>query len=112
LELLDYSLQNDAGIVTCRATVSLNGDEQHITGEGNGPINAFVQALEREGLKDFSLTDYRSHAVRGGSGSDAAAYIQIKPSNGNPALWGVGLDSSIEKAGLVALVSAYNLQYT
>ncbi|MDA8992105.1 hypothetical protein N9F61_01540, partial [Akkermansiaceae bacterium] len=51
---------------------------------------------------------YRSHAVRGGSSSDAAAYVQLRHDDGR-ILWGVGVDPSIEMAGLKALVSAWNL---
>lgn len=109
LSLLNYSLSTEGPTVRCTADVVIDGVEKNISGEGNGPINAFVHALEQASLKDFSLTDYRSHAVRRGSGAEAAAYIQLKPDSGDAALWGSGLDSSIEKAGLSALVSAYNL---
>ncbi|MDP7654931.1 MAG: alpha-isopropylmalate synthase regulatory domain-containing protein, partial [Roseibacillus sp.] len=80
----------------------------HIVGRGNGPINAFVHALEENDHKDFVLTDYRSHALRDGSSSDAAAYVQLKHDDGR-LVWGAGIDPSIEMAGLKALVSAWNL---
>jgi 2-isopropylmalate synthase len=86
----------------------LNGVKKSIVGLGNGPINAFVHSLEQEGMKDFALTDYRSHALRDGSGADAAAYVQLKSSDGR-LVWGAGVDPSIEMAGLKALVSAWNL---
>ncbi len=75
-----------------------------VSGEGNGPINAFVHALENAKLKDFKVTDYRSHAVRGGSDASAAAYVQVQADEGE-ILWGSGVDSSIEMAGLQALVT-------
>jgi 2-isopropylmalate synthase len=111
LHVIDYELDHhtsDLGSVRCRADVLLNGGEKHIVGLGNGPINAFVYALEQEGLKDFVLTDYRSHALHGGSSSDAAAYVQLKHDDGR-LVWGAGVDPSIEMAGLKALVSAWNL---
>ena len=37
--------------VTCFAKIILNGKTQEINGSGNGPINAFVHALEEAGLK-------------------------------------------------------------
>lgn len=112
LKLLDYKLDHDAGgrgELACIAEISLNGNLQTIQGTGNGPINAFVDALAQAGLKYFTLTDYRSHAVRGGSDSDSAAYIQLQCENSNNLIWGAGVDPSIEMAGLRALVSAYNL---
>lgn len=111
LQLLDYDLDHHAGgrgEVGCTARVRIDGEERELTGIGNGPINAFVQALEKVGRKDFTLTDYRSHAVRGGSGADAAAYVQLRKGDGTT-LWGTGVNPSIEMAGVHALVSAWNL---
>ncbi|MGB0145234.1 MAG: 2-isopropylmalate synthase [Akkermansiaceae bacterium] len=111
MALVDYELdyhQAGRGEVACKAVILLEGNKVEVEGLGNGPINAFVHALEKSGLKDFILTDYRSHAVRGGSSSDAAAYVQLRHDNG-AILWGVGCDPSIEMAGVKALVCAWNL---
>ena len=110
LQLIEYHLeQSSPAQVVCHARIILDGVEKEISGEGNGPINSFVHALETAGLKDFILTDYRSHAIRGGSDSDSAAYIQLRSSDSKITLWGCGVDPSIEMAGLKSLVSAYNL---
>ena len=112
LDLLDYELDHHAGKkgeVACHADISMAGEVQKISGLGNGPINAFVHALEQAGLKTFTLTDYRSHAVRGGSDADSAAYIQLQNTDDQNLVWGCGVDPSIEMAGLKALVSAANL---
>jgi len=111
MQLIDYELDHHAagrGEVLCKAEIMVGGEKKSVEGVGNGPINGFVSALKKEGLKDFVLTDYRSHAVRGGSSSDAAAYVQLRHDDGT-ILWGVGVDPSIEMAGLKALVSAWNL---
>ena len=111
MNLVDYVLDYHAagrGEVACKAQVEVGGKSRTLEGIGNGPINAYVQALEVGGLKDFTLTDYRSHAVRGGSSSDAAAYVQLRHDDGR-ILWGVGVDPSIEMAGVKALVCAWNL---
>jgi 2-isopropylmalate synthase len=111
LAVADYELIHhtiERGQVQCKAGIMLDGEEKNVEGLGNGPINAFVHALESIGLKDFKLTDYRSHAVRGGSDANAAAYVQLQSDDGR-ILWGAGVDPSIEMAGLKALVSAWNL---
>ncbi|MDP0490317.1 MAG: 2-isopropylmalate synthase [Verrucomicrobiota bacterium JB023] len=111
LELLDYELDHhvgERGEVGCTAKVRRKGDELTLKGVGNGPINAFVQAMSSQGWKDFVLTDYRSHSIKGGSGADAAAYVQLRKDDGS-IIWGAGVDTSIELAGVKALVCAWNL---
>lgn len=111
LSVKEYELVHhvsEKGRVDCTATIALDGTLKTIAGRGNGPINAFVHALENAGLKDFHVTDYRSHAVHGGSDASAAAYVQISTQKGR-AVWGCGIDSSIEMAGVRALVTAWNL---
>lgn len=116
LQIVDYELDHHRGgrgELACDAEIIIHGEQRKITGIGNGPINAFVSALDSAGLKDFSLTDYRSHAVQKGSRSDAAAYIQLRnDASPDVTIWGAGLDPSIEMAGLKSLVSAYNLLHT
>ena len=114
LQLIDYELDHSAGErgdVSCSATIMIHGEEKKIEGLGNGPINSFTQALENVGLKNFHLTDYRSHAVTGGSDSDSAAYIQLQCEKTPNLIWGCGINTSIEMAGLYALVSAWNELY-
>jgi 2-isopropylmalate synthase len=105
-ELIHHSVEK--GRVDCTAAIVIDGEEKRISGNGNGPINAFVHALENAGLKDLKVTDYRSHAVRGGSDATAASYVQVQHDDGR-ILWGCGIDPSIEMAGLKALVTAWNL---
>ena len=111
LSVKDYELVHhttERGQVACNATIELHGEERKIHGLGNGPINAFVHAMQGAGMKDFKVTDYRSHAVRGGSDASAAAYVQVQHDDGR-ILWGCGIDPSIEMAGLKALVTGWNL---
>lgn len=111
ISLAEYELfHNDvsSGQVRCEAKITINGTDYEVTGMGNGPINAFVNALETIEQKDFKLKDYRSHAVMGGSDADSAAYILLHSDDGKEA-WGCGVDPSIEIAGVRALVSACNL---
>ncbi len=93
----------------CQATFQI-GDKTHTgKGSGNGPINSLVHCMDALGFKDFKVTDYRSHALRGGSDADSAAYVQI--TCGDQLIWGCGLDSSIEQAAVKALICAWNLAH-
>jgi 2-isopropylmalate synthase len=113
MNLIEFELDNTAvkGEMICHVTLEVNGETVRGSGKGNGPINAFVHFLEEAGHKDFKVSDYRSHALRGGSDADSAAYVQIQNLSEGALVWGCGVDSSIEMAGLKALVSAWNLQH-
>ncbi|PWJ25547.1 2-isopropylmalate synthase [Branchiibius hedensis] len=87
------------------ATVTDRGEEKVITGEGNGPLAAFIDALHSVGV-DVRILDYNEHALTSGGDSAAAAYLECAV--GDRVLWGVGMSSSIVKASLTAILSAVN----
>ena len=104
IEREDFSPTNEVAI---EAQIKFKGETVKLSGRGNGPISAFVDALESKGHKDFNLLDYRQHSIGGGSKTNAAAYIQIRHDNGT-IFYGCGIDANIEVAGLRALISALN----
>ncbi len=111
LMLVDYDVRADAASkhqFNLVGHVKWNGAEQEIHGAGNGPINAFVQAMASQGWKNFRVLDYRSHAIGVGSATDSAAYVLIERESDQQKFWGCGIDTNIEQAGLLALVSAFN----
>ena len=107
LELKTVATSTAQGKVTLNAEVNNAGQNYEIEGTGNGPISAFVNALDKKGWKGFTLKDYRQHSIGSGSKTEAAAYVEIDNVTGE-SFFGCGIDPSIEKAGLNALVSAYN----
>ena len=93
--------------VRVEAEIRVEEVTMSVSGAGNGPISAFVDALQQKGWKDFTLLDYRQHSIGGGSKTEAAAYIQLEHEDG-ALFFGCGIDPNIELAGLHALVSAFN----
>ena len=87
--------------------VYVDGELQTLTGEGNGPIAAFVDALnELPQDYDVRVLDYAEHALSAGGDAIAAAYVECLV--GDQVLWGVGLDANIVTASLKAVISAVN----
>ncbi len=95
------------GVIRCRAVVQQNGTPLEITGEGNGPLAAFVHALTAQTGRPFEITHYSEHALDSGTDAQAIAYIQIKTGDGKRT-FGAGVDTSIELAGIRAILSALN----
>jgi 2-isopropylmalate synthase len=85
--------------------VYVNGEVQTLTGEGNGPIAAFVAAINGVGF-DVRVLDYAEHALSSGGDATAAAYVECAV--GEQILWGVGFDANIVTASLKAVISAVN----
>jgi 2-isopropylmalate synthase len=93
------------------ARILVDGVEASINGTGNGPISAFVTALNGALGTDIDVTDYAEHAMGAGKGATAVAYVETRTANGN-VVWGVGTNEDIVTASLLAVVSAVLRQRT
>ncbi len=84
-----------------------SANEITIEGCGNGPIDAFFNALKEIGVRGYEFVDYSEHAISSGSDSKAVAYILLK----NPAgknVYGVGIHTNIFKASIKGVLCAIN----
>ena len=93
--------------VTCVAALTIDGVAHELTGQGNGPIDAFTRALAATALPRFEVLSYAEHSLGQGSEARAVSYIQIKTDRGQT-LFGAGIDTNIELASIKAIVSALN----
>ena len=84
----------------------VDGEPSTVVSAGNGPIDAFVNALTQQLEVDLRFLDYAEHALSSGGDASAAAYVECAV-NGR-VLWGVGVDANIVTASLKAVVSAVN----
>jgi len=92
---------------TVEAAVRTGGAVRTLAGSGNGPIDAFCDALRAGGVGRFRLLGYHEHALARGSDSRAAAYILLDVDGAGP-VWGVGVDTDIALASFRAILSALN----
>lgn len=105
LELLAHKTFPGAqGSRTLTAELKQDGAIRTIEGVGNGPIDAFVDALKTTYGVEFSFLDYHEHAVGRGANATAACYVQLQDEKGR-AVHGVGIDPNIVMASLKAVLS-------
>ena len=90
---------------TLTVTLVDGGEEKHMTASGNGPLDAFVTALESTGLS-VRILDYVEHALSEGRDAKAASYVECEVDG--QVLWGVGIDPSITTSSFKAVISALN----
>jgi 2-isopropylmalate synthase len=108
--LTSFSSADEDGMTRVTARVRAFGKDYDVAGVGNGPINAFCQAVSEPdmGLGGVGLRvlDYSEHALSTGGDAEAAAYLEIEV--GDQVLWGVGISESIVGASLRAVMSGVN----
>ena len=78
-----------------------------VVGEGNGPIDAFFNAIHGQKIDQFTFVDYKEHAISDGSDSMAVAYIQLRDKDGKD-IFGVGVSHNINLAPLKGILCAIN----
>ena len=89
------------------AKVTENGKDRMISGQGNGPIAAYVDALSKACGVQIKVLDFHQHATGSGADATAVAYIEAQKDGGRT-LWGVGMHPNIVTASLKAVTSAVN----
>ncbi|MDB6154291.1 MAG: leuA, partial [Chthoniobacteraceae bacterium] len=108
LEGIDTVVQH--GVSSCHARIydAEEAREYPLEGVGNGPIAAFVHAMNTmAAVPKFEVGYYSEHAMASGAEASAIAYIQIKLADGR-SKWGAGIDTNIELASIKAVLSAVN----
>lgn len=110
-DLLEHKLYDENGDkVTFTGTIRMDNIEGHdiaITGTGNGPIDAFFNALKGVGINNYEFLSYSQHAISSGSDSKAVSYIQLRTPRGND-IFGVGIDNNVNFASILGVLNAIN----
>jgi len=98
---------NDDSLRSLTATIEYAGKQMQISGQGNGPVDAFVQAITNSFGVDFRVVDYHQHATGAGADAQSACYFEIQVGKGETR-YGAALNSNIVSASLLAVCSAFN----
>ncbi len=93
-----------------RLGLNVNGQSILVSGEGNGPIDAAVHALQSIGIhvQVRSFEQRSTNASTESAHAQACAFLELAPAQGGGERYGVGLDTNIVTASIRALVSGAN----
>ena len=110
-DLISYKIFEENGgdgkvIVDFEGTIRHDHVTKDISGKGNGPIDAFFNAIKAVGLEHYEFVSYSEHAISSGADSKAVSYIELK--HGDERLFGVGVDSNISIASIKGIICAIN----
>lgn len=100
-----YDMQMENKMVSMKVRLVLHGKTMDITGVGNGPIAAFLNAVNINDNNNYSVIQYYEHALTVGTDAEAVSYIQLSDENNNKS-FGVGIDENSEVASIKAILSA------
>lgn len=115
LKIIDFAETHIEGVknneteakVSCRGIIEYKGEKVAIGAQGNGPLDAFVQALKQTKVPVFNINSFHEHSVGTGSDTSAMSYVEIVMETGEHK-WGCGKSSNVGRAGINAVVSALN----
>ncbi|HNJ98137.1 MAG TPA: 2-isopropylmalate synthase [Ilumatobacteraceae bacterium] len=107
MRLVSHEMRSDSeGATSITAQLVIDDQPVTVTGQGNGPIDAFVHALQGGLGATLDVVDYAEHALGAGSEAIAVAYLETRTPDGT-IKWGVGKHASTITAALRAVLNAH-----
>ncbi|OAI09150.1 2-isopropylmalate synthase [Methylomonas methanica] len=106
LRYLGHQLFEHAQGQGIQLQIELDGEPCALSGVGNGPIAAAVQALRLLGGA-VSVSSYEERSTGSGGDAQACAFVELATENGQT-VYGVGVDGNIVSASIKALISGCN----
>lgn len=111
-EIIEHKVYEESSngkeYVHFRGKLKIGGEDVvTISGIGNGPIDAFFNALKPIGIERYKFISYSQHAISSGSDSKAVSYIELQKPDGKN-IFGVGIDSNVNYASVLGVINAIN----
>ena len=104
---VEHHLFEDNKLQGIRLTVEANGQPHVLSGEGNGPIDAAIHALQQSGIK-LNIRSYEERSMGKGGDAKACAFVEVTQNGRERECYGVGMDANIVTASIKALISGLN----
>jgi 2-isopropylmalate synthase len=105
--LVSFQTRAEGKEIICTARLQAENEEIEVSGRGNGPVNAFVNALNESGLTEkLEIMNFSQHSLDEGADARAVAYVQVRA--GEYKGFGAAVATSVEAASIRAVISAAN----
>ena len=110
-QLLSYEVKSTGtDRETCQAVIKISESEMQISGEGSGPIDAFVAALSQSINEALNVVDYQEYAMNEGSNAKAISIIALSDGEGQKH-FGVGISANTTTASFNSIIAALNRKW-
>ncbi|MGM0632564.1 MAG: 2-isopropylmalate synthase, partial [Pseudomonadota bacterium] len=104
LDNFSISKAGREGMERFTATLDVFGESMELEGEGDGVLDAFVEAIQEKLGIEFEIMEYGEHALEKKTDSEAVTYIQLR--SGDDRFTGVSINRDIVSSSLNALLRA------
>ncbi len=110
-QLLDYEIHSlDMENEECTARLAISESEVDISGQGSGPIAAFVAALIETLNEPLNVVDYQEYALNEGSEAQAISILSITDDEQRK-YYGVGISQNTTTAAFKSIIAAINRKW-
>lgn len=109
-KLLDYDIRSESDVVSCHAKVQVGDNEIEVSGQGSGPIDAFVAGLVETLNEPLNVVEYEEYALGEGKDAQAICVVAITDEK-TDRFYGVGLSQSTVTAAFKAIIAAINRKW-
>lgn len=104
LEYVAHHLEEAGGQQGIVLTVRRNGVATTLRGQGNGPIDALLNAF----AAPLRVLSYEERSTGSGANATAVAYVEMSAAGMSGATFGVGMHPNIITASVLAVISGIN----
>ena len=109
--LIDYEiLSEDINVQQCKANILVGDNEIKISGEGSGPIDAFVNGLVNTLNEPLNVIDYQEYALNEGKEAQAICILAISDEK-RGSYYGVGISQNTITAAYSSIIAAINRKW-
>ncbi|MFM0504919.1 2-isopropylmalate synthase [Paraburkholderia caffeinilytica] len=107
IRYVGHSLSERGDREHIKLTVEINGSRRVLSGEGNGPLDALMHALE----VPVRIQHYEERALAQGADARAVAVAEMAGADVAGSAFGVGIDANLVTASIRAVISGVNRAY-
>jgi 2-isopropylmalate synthase len=104
LRVVEHHLDDNGALQIVRLTACVDGHIVELTGEGNGPLDALMQAMDLP----IGLQSYEERAIGSGAAARAVAYIELTSPVIGGNRFGVAIHANIITASIMAMFCGFN----
>ena len=101
-EYKSHSSKTENSVNEIDLNIKILNEDINIKGAGSGPIDSFMNAINKKFNLSIKVSDYNQNAISSGADAKAAAFIELEYKNNT--VWGAGINPNTTQASFEAIV--------